>query len=74
VPPREQLAPTLAEKGLRVQIREQQEMAHNLRLEVQFLRSPLTYYTLQRDQLRQRQAALTSRLGELGAATTAAAR
>jgi hypothetical protein len=74
VSPQTPQTPTLAEKGLRVQIREQQEMAHNLWLEEQFLRSPLTYYTLQREQLRQRQAALSGRLGELGAATTAAAR
>jgi hypothetical protein len=62
---------TLAEKGLRVQIRERQERIHNLRLEQEYLRSPLTYYTLQREQLRQRQAALAARLGELGAEVTA---
>jgi hypothetical protein len=44
-------------------------------LEQQYLRSPLTYFMLQRDQLRQRQAALIARLGELkGTATTAALR
>jgi hypothetical protein len=65
-------APTLAEKGLRVQIREQQDLVHGLQLEEQYLRSPLTYYTLQREQLRQRQAALANRLGELKPAVTAA--
>jgi hypothetical protein len=65
---------TLADKGLRVQIREQQEIVHNLRLEEQFLRSPLTYYTVQREQLRQRQSSLSSRLGELGTAATTAAK
>ena len=74
VPPGDPKAPKLAEKGVRVQIREQQELVHNLQLEEQHLRSPLTYYTLQREQLRQRQAALTARLGELKAAASAAAR
>jgi hypothetical protein len=65
----------LAEKGLRVQIRERQELVHALQLEQQYLRSPLTYFMLQRDQLRQRQAALVARLSELkGTATTAALR
>ena len=50
-PPRDRARPTLAEKGLRVQIREQQELIHSLQLEEQYLRSPLTYYMLQRDQL-----------------------
>ena len=63
---------TLAEKGLRVQIRERQELIHALQLEEQYLRSPLTYFMLQRDQLLKRQAALVARLGEMkGTATTA---
>ena len=66
--------PTLAQKGLRVQIREQQELVHGLQLEEQALRSPLTYFILQRDQLRQRQAALVARLTELKAAPAAAVR
>jgi hypothetical protein len=74
VPPRDPKQPTLAEKGLRVQIREQQELVKGLQLEGEYLRSPLTYYTLQREQLRQRQAALASRLGELKPAATASAR
>jgi hypothetical protein len=67
-------APTAAEKGLRVQIREQQELVHGLQLEEQHLRSPLTYFILQRDQLKQRQAALVARLGELKGAPAAAVR
>jgi hypothetical protein len=71
-----QLPRNLAQKGLRVQIQERQELVHALQLEEQYLRSPLTYYMLQRDQLRQRQAALVARLGELkgGAATRTALR
>jgi chromosome segregation ATPase len=65
---------TLTQKGLRVQIREQQELVHSLQLEEQALKSPLTYFILQRDQLRQRQAALTARLAELKTAPTAAVR
>ena len=61
---------TLEQKGLRVQIQEQAEMRHGLELEQQYLRSPLTYFTLQRDQLRQRQAALTTRLEELKTSAT----
>jgi peptidoglycan hydrolase CwlO-like protein len=67
-------APTLVEKGLRVQIREQQDEVHSLQLEEQYLRSPLTYYILQRDQLRHRQAALVARLAELKSAPAAAVR
>lgn len=74
VPAAKPLAPTLAEKGLRVQIREQQELVKGLQLEEQYLRSPLTYYTLQREQLRQRQAALAGRIGELKPSITASAR
>jgi hypothetical protein len=70
VPPGDPNAPTLAEKGLRVQIREQQDLVHSLELEQQYLRSPLTYFLLQRDQLRQRQAALLARLDELKATAT----
>ncbi len=74
VPPGDPKAPTLAEKGLRVQIREQQELVHSLQLEEQYLRSPLTYFMLQRDQLQRRQAALTARLAELKAAPAAVSR
>jgi signal transduction histidine kinase len=65
---------TQAEKGLRIQIRERQELVHALQLEQQYLRSPLTYFMLQRDQLRQRQAALIARLSELKGTTAAAVR
>jgi prefoldin subunit 5 len=68
VTPGNPAAPTLDEKGLRVQIQEQQDMVKGLEAEQQYLRSPLTYFTVQRDQLRQRQAALTARLEELKAA------
>jgi hypothetical protein len=70
VPPRKPEASTLEEKGLRVQIQEQHDLVHGLELEQQYLLSPLTYYTLQRDQLRARQAALAARLEELKAAPT----
>jgi chromosome segregation ATPase len=62
--PRDQ-AVTAAEKGLRVQLAELEEMIKGLQLEEQYLRSPLTYLTLQTDQLRRRQAALAARLDEL---------
>jgi chromosome segregation ATPase len=58
-------AVTAAEKGLRVQLAELEEMIKGLQLEEQYLRSPLTYLTLQVDQLRRRQAALAARLDEL---------
>jgi septal ring factor EnvC (AmiA/AmiB activator) len=65
---------TAEEKGLRVQLMEQQELVHSLQLEQQYLRSPLTYYLLQREQLRQRQAALSARLDELKGGRAAAKR
>jgi hypothetical protein len=68
VPANNDNAKTLTEKGLRVQIADQQDLVHGLQLEQQYLKSPLTYFTVQRDQLRQRQAALTARLEELKAA------
>jgi peptidoglycan hydrolase CwlO-like protein len=71
VPPANATAPTPAEKGLRVQVQEQQDLVKSLQLEQQYLRSPLTYFTLQRDQLRQRQAALAARLEELKGAPAA---
>jgi hypothetical protein len=70
VPPPNPAAPTLEEKGLRVQIQDQTDLIHGLQLEQQYLRSPLTYLTVQRDQLRQRQTALTARLEELKASPT----
>lgn len=70
VSPKDPAAPNLEEKGLRVQIQDQQDLVKGLQLEQQYLLSPLTYYTLQRDQLRARQAALTARLEELKATPT----
>jgi hypothetical protein len=70
LPPADAAAPSLAEKGLRVQIQDQRDLVKGLQLEQQYLLSPLTYYTLQRDQLRTRQAALAARLEELKAAPT----
>jgi hypothetical protein len=67
-------AVTAEEKGLRVQLAEQEEMARELRLEQDYLHSPLTYITLQRAQLRQRQEALAARLNELKPAGTALGR
>ncbi len=63
--PGEPGALTAEEKGLRRQLAEQDDLIHGLRLEQQYLRSPLTYYLLQREQLRQRQAGLVARLDEL---------
>ena len=64
-PPVNKDAPKLDEKGLRVQIRERQELVHGLQLEEQYLRSPLTHYTLENAVLKKRQAALAARLEEL---------
>lgn len=64
VTPQNKEAPTLEEKGLRVQLFEQRDLLHGLQLEQQYLRSPLTYLTLQREQLKQRQTALLARLTE----------
>src|SRR5581483_10126700 len=49
---------------------EQQKLAHDLRLEQEFLRSPLTNFTIETQLLRKRQAALSARLNELQRATT----
>jgi regulator of replication initiation timing len=62
------------EKGLRTQLAEQQELAKHLRLEQEYLQSPLTYLLLQKEQLDKRQAALAARLNELKAAPTALGR
>jgi hypothetical protein len=67
-------AVTAEEKGLRVLLSEQEELAHHLRLEQEYLQSPLTYLLLQKEQLQQRQAALAARLNELKAAPTALGR
>jgi outer membrane murein-binding lipoprotein Lpp len=64
-------AKTAAEKGLRVQLAEQEEMLKGLQLEQQYLHSPLTYTTLQTAQLRRRQAELAARLDELTKAAAA---
>src|SRR5262249_51631142 len=66
------LGVTAEEKGLRVQLAELNGLIANVRLEQQYLRSPLTYFTLQTEQLRRRQAALAARVDELGKATTTA--
>ena len=42
---------------------------HILRLEQEYLRSPLTNFTIETQLLRKRQAALRARLGELEKAT-----
>ncbi len=68
--PRDQ-AVTAEEKGLRVLLAEQEELAKALRLEQQYILSPITYYTLQTEQLRQRQTALASRLAEIRSAAAA---
>ena len=65
-----QFAPS-SEKGLRVQLAEQEEMLKGLQLEQQYLHSPLTYTTLQTAQLRRRQAELAARLDELTKAAAA---
>jgi hypothetical protein len=68
-PPGQAITPE--EKGLRLQLAELDALVKNLQLEQQYLRSPLTYFTLQTEQLRRRQAALAARMDELGKATTA---
>jgi len=62
---------TAEQKGLRRQLYEIQKQAEDLRLEQEYLRSPLTSATLDTAQLKKRQAALTARLNELKGAVTA---
>jgi hypothetical protein len=64
---------TAEQKGLRRRLFELQKQADDLRLEMDYLRSPLTTATLDTALLKQRQAALTARLNELKGAVTAAA-
>ena len=71
-PPAE--AVTATEKGLNGQLADQKRLLKGLELEQQYLRSPLTYTTLQTEQLRQRRAALAQRLDELNRATSAPGR
>jgi hypothetical protein len=65
---------TAVEKGLRGQLADQESLLKGLLLEQQYLRSPLTYVTLQTEQLRQRRAALAQRLDELTRAVSAQGR
>jgi chromosome segregation ATPase len=61
------------QKGLRRRLFELQKQVDDLRLEMDYLRSPLTTATLDTALLKKRQAALTARLNELKGAVTAAA-
>src|SRR5439155_5593947 len=65
---------TAEQKGLRRRLYEIQKQAEDLRLEQEYLRSPLTTATLDTAQLKKRQAALTARLNELKSAVTAVGR
>jgi chromosome segregation ATPase len=65
---------TAEQKGLRRRLYEVQKQAEDLRLEQEYLRSPLTTATLDTAQLKKRQAALAARLNELKSAVTAVGR
>ena len=65
---------TADEKGLRRRLYEIQKQVDDLRLEEEYLRSPLTNYTLQNALLKKRQTALTARLNELKGGGTAIGR
>jgi hypothetical protein len=69
IPPGDGERVTAEQKGLRMVLAEQEKLAHDLRLEQDYLRSPLTNYAIQTDLLRKRQAALAARLDELKATT-----
>lgn len=65
---------TADQKGLRRRLYELQKQADDLRLEQEYLRSPLTTATLETSLLMKRQAALNARLNELKNAGTAVGR
>jgi regulator of replication initiation timing len=65
---------TAEQKGLRRRLYEIQKQADELRLEQEYLRSPLTNATLDTALLKKRQAALSARLTELKSAVTAVGR
>ena len=65
---------TAEQKGLRRRLYELQKQASDLRLEQEYLRSPLTTATLDTALLMKRQAALNARLDELKNAVTAIGR
>jgi regulator of replication initiation timing len=65
---------TAEQKGLRRRLHELQKQAGDLRLEIEYLRSPLTSVILETAQLKKRQAALTARLNELKSAGSAVGR
>jgi hypothetical protein len=56
---------TAEQKGLRKVLAEQENVAHQLRLEQEYLRSPLTNFMIDNQLLQKRHAALTARMGEL---------
>jgi hypothetical protein len=62
---------TAEQKGLRRRLFELEKQADALRLEQEYLRSPLTNFTLETALLKKRQAALSTRLNELKGAGTA---
>ncbi len=65
---------TADQKGLRRRLLETQKQADDLRLEQEYLRSPLTNYLLDNNLLKKRQAALKARLQELATSTAEAKR
>jgi hypothetical protein len=60
---------TAEQKGLRLVLAKEQDVASHLRLEQEFLRSPITNFMIDTQLLQKRKAALTGRLGELGKTT-----
>lgn len=65
---------TAEQKGLRRRLYELEKQADDLRLEQEYLRSPLTNTALEASLLKKRQAALSARLSELKGAGTAIGR
>lgn len=57
---------TAEQKGLRMVLATEQEVAHKLRLEQEYLRSPITNFMIDTQLLQKRKAALNARLGEVG--------
>jgi hypothetical protein len=57
---------TAEQKGLRVVLATEQETAHKLRLEQEYLRSPITNFMIDTHLLQKRYTALKDRLGEVG--------
>src|SRR5437879_6199549 len=56
---------TAEQKGLRGVLADEQKAAHKLRLEQEYLHSPITNFMIDTQLLKKRRAALTARLGEL---------